>query len=137
MTTENHFIIAVLFALAAAAMTISAAMWYAFVRATPQHVATGMITGKTFQPARTVMRYQGGARRELWTEDRITIPESYVFDIRVGGFSAPMRFSVAAPVAKRYEIGQNARVCYIEHSIPFLWRRFYVTEMDQLALSKQ
>lgn len=123
--------------LAALATLFSVMMWYAFVRATPQRVATGMITGKTFQPARAVTHYQGGTRRELWAEDRFTIPESYVFDIRVDGLSAPMRFSATVPVAKRYEIGQNVKVFYIERSIPFLWRRFYVIEMHQLALSKR
>lgn len=46
-----------------------------------------------------------------------------------------MRFSAAVPVAEHYEIGQTVKVCYVERNVPFLWRRFYVTEVHQLALS--
>lgn len=117
-----------LFAATVAAL-VSLGMWYAFVRPAPQQAATGVITSKSLQAARTINRYQGGARREAWTEERIRVPESYVFEIRVEGLSTPVRYWAPVPVGEKYQVGQRVRIRYVERSIPFFRRRLNVIEM--------
>jgi hypothetical protein len=118
-----------LLASAGIASIFGLAIWYAFLRPAPELSGTGLITNKTFQPARTIKRYQAGARRESWSQDTIAIPDSFFFDIRVEGLPAPLHFSMPAVEAAKYTVGQNVLLRYVDRGIPMLRPRLQVTEM--------
>ncbi len=106
-------------------MLLSGVMWYAFVRPVPQISGSGIITSKTFQPAHTIKRFQGGARREVWTEEEIRVPDSYVFQLSLDGLPTTVQYSLDALAAKEYEAGQKVRVQYEERGFPLMSKRVH------------
>jgi hypothetical protein len=120
-----------LLALAVLAMLFAGVMWYAYVRPVPERSDSGVITSKTFIPARTIEHYQGGARSESFSRQKIMMPDSYLFGIRVQGRGETVQISIAAPAGAKFEVGQNVRVRYAERGIPLLSRRIQVLEMTR------
>jgi len=118
-----------LLVLALLAMLFAGAMWYSYVRPAPEISDSGTITSKTFIPARTIEHYQGGARSESFSRQKITMPDSYLFGIQVQGSGETVLISIAAPAAAQFEVGQNVHVRYAERGIPLLSRRIQVLEM--------
>jgi hypothetical protein len=111
------------------ALLFAGAMWYAFVRPMPQVSCSGTITGKTFQPAHTIKRFQGGAKREIWTQQDIRVPDSYVFAIRLENLPTELHYAVPKAAGESYDVGQRVSIRYVERSIPLLWKRIHVTDM--------
>jgi hypothetical protein len=107
----------------------SIVMWYGFVRYVPQLSGSAIITSKTFQPAHTVKRFQGGARRESWTQEEFRVPDGYVFQLNVDGLQAPVYYSCDARAAATYEVGQKVRVQYEERGFPLMSKRIRVIGM--------
>lgn len=117
--------------LAILALLFAVAIWYGSVRPLTPLLTSGVIVDKAWLPARTIKRIQGGPRNEAWSQQEIKIPESYLFDLEVTGMPR-MQFSLAAPAAKSYAVGQRVKIRYVERGIPPVWRRIQVTEMSPL-----
>jgi hypothetical protein len=121
----------VYFLLSAATLALffSGFIWYAFLRPVPELSGIGMIVNKTFQPARTIQRYEVGPRRESWGQDKIVIPEGYLFDLRVEGLPSALQYSLPALAAERYSLGQKVWIRYVDRGIPMIRKRIQVTQM--------
>jgi hypothetical protein len=126
-----------LFLAATVAMLSSILLWYAFVRAAPQKTISGVITTRTFLPARTIQRYQAGARSEVWSRDDIAVPESYLFEIRVEGISTPLQYSVLQSAGQNYQVGQRVTIRYAEQGLPLLQKKIRVMDMAPAATGSE
>jgi hypothetical protein len=115
--------------LAVLVLLSAGATWYALVRPVPQQAATGVIASKTFQPAHTIKRFQGGAGRESWTQEEFRVPDGYVFQLDVDGSPPPVYYSCDARASAGYEVGQKVRVEYEERGFPLMSKRIRVIGM--------
>ena len=115
--------------LAVLVLLSAGAMWHALVRPVPRQAAAGVIASKTFQPAHTVKRLQGGARRESWTQEEFRVPDGYVFQLNVDGLPAPVYYSCDARAAARYEVARKVMVQYEERGFPLMSKRIRVIRM--------
>jgi hypothetical protein len=121
-----------LLVIAASAMLFAAAMWYVYVRPVPQVSGRGIITNKTFQPAHTIKRFQGGARREIWTQEDLRIPDGYLFRLKVDGLSAPLEYWLDALAAKEYQVAQKVAVRYETRGYPLMPTRIRIVKMTRV-----
>jgi hypothetical protein len=118
-----------LLSLAAVALVFAGAMWILYVRPASQQSAAGVITQKNFQPARTLTRTQGGPLRESWTREHFTVPDTYVFTIRLDGEDREVTYAVVAQAAEHFQVGQKVTIRYEERGLLFLQRHTRVTDM--------
>lgn len=122
-----------LLAMAALATVFAVAMWYGYARPRSPVSATGTITDKTFLPAHAVKGYFGGARRENWTEWRVQVPDSYLFQIHSEQLPSGVQYSLPVAQAKRFAVGQKVSIQYVVQGIPGLSRKIQVTQMSGLS----
>lgn len=121
-----------LLCLAALAAFVAVAMWYGYARPPAPVSATGTITDKTFLPAHAVKGYFGGARRENWTEWRVQVPDSYLFQIQAEKLPSSVQYSLPVVQAKKFGVGQRVRIEYVMRGIPGFGRKIQVTKMSGL-----
>ena len=122
-------------AIPVAAITLLGAglAWYIFVRPVPRRSAEGVITKKTFVPARDLSGWLAGGRRESFTRRSVPIPDGYRFEIQVGGSSQLMTFWLEATAAKHFIVGEAVHVVYEERGLRPFWKRVYVRQMTRLG----
>jgi hypothetical protein len=110
-------------------MLAAIALWLGFVRAVPEESGTAIITSKAYQPPRVISRYQGGTPRQDWTPDQISIPETYLLELRLAD-GQHLNCSVDLQTAKQYSVGQTVAVAYKTRGIPLIWRRNLVIRIS-------
>ena len=98
------------------------------LRAAQAKTATGVIVGKTLQPAGIYRQYPGGRREGLREPSEIPIAESVVFAIKVEGLGT-VRYPLNTVAAQRFEVGQKVQIVYVRRAIVPLHTRVYVREM--------
>lgn len=116
---------------AAVATLFSGAMWYAYVRPAFQLSAWGVILGTISRDARTIQRYQGGPRAEVWSQDSIRIPAESVLRIRIDGLPAEAFFPVATAESERYKVGEKVLVRYEKRGFPWMTPRIRIVEITR------
>jgi len=118
-------------AVASVAACLVAVSYFAFLRPAVSRMADAAIERKTFSPSHTITRYDASsaARRQYWNQQSFTIPDSWVFDLRIEGVMAPAKFSLEKSAGEAFHVGQRVRVKYQERGIPPFWKRVYVLEM--------
>ncbi len=118
--------------LALVLLAAAAAIWYVLVRPVPERAATGVITGRDFRPAERVRRSVARTTRspEYATKEILySLPDRYVYRIRLGGDGSDVYFTAPAAGLPPVEVGRAVRVVYTERAIPLLGRRRFVKEM--------
>lgn len=120
-----------LIAFSVLALGLGAVAFLAFLRPVRSVSGSGTLGKKAFVPSHTISRYQASsaATRQSWTQEKFTIPDSYVFDIQIDGVAEPIRFSLEKSAGERFQVGQRVRVKYQERGIPLFWKRIMVLEM--------
>jgi hypothetical protein len=98
------------------------------VRAGVPHSANGTIVGKTFQAAGEYTRVRSGPRREFWSTEKIALPESYVFEIRLAD-ATQVWYNLNSAAAAEFDVGQKVKLRLEERGIPLVWKRVFVREM--------
>jgi hypothetical protein len=119
----------ILLSIAVIALLFAGAMSYIYLRPRPSLTASGVITSRSFQPAHTINRYQGGARREVWTQQNIRVPDMFVFEIQVEGHPDAMQFAMPATAASRFTVGTQVQIQYVERGLPFMRSKPRVLQM--------
>ena len=119
----------ILLSLAVIALVFAGAMSYTYLRPRPTLTASGVITSRSFQPAHTINRFQGGARREVWTQQNVRMPDMYVFEVRIEGHPDTMKFAMPATTGSRFTVGQQVQIQYVERGVPFLRPKSHVLQM--------
>ncbi len=85
----------------------------------------------TFQRSgSTYTQYPVGSDRSFRTPTNIPIAESVIFEIAIDGREEPLRYSTNTVDARKFSVGQQVTVEYIERGIPLIWKRVYVTNME-------
>ncbi|MGE5278312.1 MAG: hypothetical protein ACM3SU_15045 [Acidobacteriota bacterium] len=105
--------------------------YFVFVRPMPTGSRQAVIARKTFAPAHAITRYDASsaARRQYWSQQRFTIPDSWVFELQIDGVADAATFSLEKSAGEAFQLGQRVRVKYQERGIPPFWKRVYVLEM--------
>jgi len=117
-----------LWTVAALGLIVATGVWFVLVRPVRVRSDLGTIIGKTFQAAQTYTRVRTGPRRELWSTEKIQMPDSYLFAIRLDDASE-VNFRLNAAASAQFDIGQKVKVRLEERSIPLVWKRRYVREI--------
>lgn len=117
-----------LWIMAGLGLILAAGIWLVLVRPVRVRSDLGTIVGKTFQPSRAYTRVRSGPRRELWSAEKVQIPDSYVFAIRLDDGSE-VHYRLDAAAAAEFNIGQKVKVRLEERSIPLFWKRMFVREI--------
>jgi hypothetical protein len=126
--SRNIFGPAMWLAISVALLILAAVVWFVLVRPVSARSGLGTIVGKTFQPSQPYTRVRSGPRREFWSEEKIQMPDSYLFAIRLDDASE-VHYRLDAAAAAEFSIGQRVKVRLEERSIPLLWKRVYVREI--------
>jgi uncharacterized OB-fold protein len=109
-------------------LILAAGIWFVLVRPVRARSAEGTVVGKTFQASQTYTRVRSGPRREFWSTEKVQMPDSYLFAIRLDDASE-VHYRLDAAAAAEFSIGQKVKVRLEERSIPLLWKRVYVREI--------
>ena len=109
-------------------LALAALIWYGLVRPREPRLAYGTILSKRYTPAGEYTRLRTGPRREVWSTEKIPLPESYVFEIRLDD-ATQVRYRLSTTQAAEFDIGQKVKVRLEERGIPLLWKRMYVREI--------
>jgi hypothetical protein len=117
-----------LWTMAAFGLILAAGVWFVLVRPVTARSHLGTIIGKTFQAAQTYSRVRSGPRREFWSEEKIPIPDSYLFAIRLAD-NTEVYYRLNAAAAGAFDVGQRVKLLLEERSIPLVWKRLYIREM--------
>ncbi len=107
-------------------------IWYVLVRPVPDKTGTGVITGRTFQPAEAVDRSVPRTVRSLEympQHIRYQVPDRHIYRIRLDADGGEVYFTAPATALPPCGVGQAVRVVYAERSIPLVGRRRFVKEM--------
>jgi hypothetical protein len=121
-----------LWTVAGLGLILAAGIWFVLVRPVRVRSDLGTIVGKTFQASQPINRVRSGPRREFWTTERIQMPDSFLFAIRLDDASE-VHFRLDAAAAAEFDIGQKIKVGLEERSIPLLWKRVYVREIAAVS----
>ncbi len=119
----------VLLAIAVVAALVAGLLLYTFARPAQARAGRGVITGKTFEPAREESRVAAGARRESVTTRLRRIPDGYRFEIRLDGVTAPVAYWMEATAAAHFQVGQKVEVAYEERGVPRVWHKLLVRKL--------
>jgi hypothetical protein len=114
---------------AAALVVVAAALWFGFIRRTPEQTALGTIATKGYVSGSTYTQIPIGANRGFNTPTNIAIAEANAFELRLDGMADPVRAQFNTVKSRQFEVGQRVRVQYVRRGIPPLWSRLTVTEM--------
>jgi hypothetical protein len=117
----------VLLFLGGVCVAFAALIWYGLVRPREQRLAYGTILSKSHAAAGEYTRLRTGPRREVWSTEKIPLPESYVFEIRLDD-GTQVQYRLSAGQAE-FDIGQKVKVLLEQRSIPLVWKRMYVREI--------
>lgn len=117
-----------LLAVAVCAALLAGAIYFVLVRPVESRTVSGAIIEKTYADERTITRTNAGPRRELWTQNRIKIPEGYIFTIRLAN-GGDVYFMVEKTAGEPFQVGQKVQVSYDERGIPPLWTKRFVRSM--------
>ena len=109
--------------------TCAAALWFGFIRRTPEQTALGTIATKGYVSGSTYTQIPIGANRGFNTPTTIAIAEANAFELRLDGFPEPVRAQFNTVKSRQFEVGQRVHVTYVRRGIPPLWSRLTVTEM--------
>lgn len=104
----------------------------AFFGSGEPRLSVGTIKDKFDRAASTYTQYPVGADRGFRTPNSISIAESVVFEIVIEGREEPVRYSTNTVDAQRFTVGQKVTIEYVERGIPLIWKRVYVTNMQDL-----
>jgi hypothetical protein len=115
----------------AAFALVALGTWFVLLRPVPEQTTTGVITRKTFKPASTYWQYPVGAERGFRTANPIPVAECFVFEIQVAEWPGPAFFALNKGASEEFDVGQTVRVRYQERSLPLVWSRTYVLEMER------
>jgi hypothetical protein len=114
------------------ALLVAISIWYVLVRPVPEKWAKGVIVGQTFRSEETVEKSVPRTSRSLEhysKETKYTLPDRFIYSIRLDNEETEVRYSMPALGNLKLENGQRVKVVYLERSIPFIWKKFYVKEM--------
>jgi hypothetical protein len=111
------------------ALAVAGLMFYVFVRPAAQRIATGTITGKSFEDARTISRANASPRREDWTVSERKLPQGFLITIRLDDPAGEVRYRMERVAAQRFEVGERVSVRFEERGIPPLWSKRYVRDI--------
>lgn len=114
--------------ISALGLVLAVGIWLVLVRPVRVRSDQGTIFGKTFQPAQAYTRVRSGPRRDFWSAEKVQMPDSYLFAIRLDDASE-VHYRLEAAAAAEFSIGQKVKVRLEERSIPLLWKRVYVREI--------
>ncbi|MFL6449152.1 MAG: hypothetical protein ACJ746_15915 [Bryobacteraceae bacterium] len=107
---------------------VSVLIWWVLVRPISPQSAIGTIVGKTYHAPGEYTRLRTGPRREVWSREKINLPEGYVFDIDLGNAKL-VHYGLSDGAAAEFNIGQKVRIEYEERKLPYVWKRAYVRKM--------
>lgn len=111
-----------------ACLVLAALIWYGLVRPREPRLVYGTILSKRYVPAGEYTRFRTGPRREVWSTERIPLPESYLFEIRLDD-GTQVQYRLSAAQAAEFDPGQKVKVLVEERNLPLVWKRLYVREM--------
>jgi hypothetical protein len=117
---------------AAIALAFAGLAWFILVRPVPERTARGTIMGRHFLPAERVEKSIPRTTRSLEAYPRrieYNLPDRNLFDIRLDGSGAVVRYAADANATRDVEVGRPVRVVYIERIIPLVGKRIYVKEL--------
>lgn len=110
---------------------LSLAIWFVMLRPTPTMTATGTVQRKTHKPEGEYWQYQAGDRPGFRVPTKITIAEAYVLQIESPDIAEPVYAVVNVIEAREYEVGDKVQLKYIQRSLPPVWSKKYVTEIEK------
>ncbi|HXA05582.1 MAG TPA: hypothetical protein VNY30_12120 [Bryobacteraceae bacterium] len=120
----------ILLPFAAICSVVALLLWLVFLRPVERKTAPGIITHKILKPAGQYVQYPVGMRAAFFAPSRIPIAECYVFTIQVDDIAADVAVALNTLAAEEYQVGQTVKIQYEERSLPGIWRRVYVTQME-------
>jgi hypothetical protein len=116
--------------IAVALAAFAGAMWFGFVRRTPERTATGIITAKQFKPAGSYTQVPTGTDRAFRTPTNIPIAAAYIFNIQLDTPAETAAVALNEVLSRQFETGQRVRVRYTVKGIGPIGRRLMVLELS-------